>query len=914
MRPEESQTLDATDVPSREPFDGLLFLGDMFLQAAADQNTRVRAAPPARQPHGSAVKGGTYVINRRGEREVAKFDRITERNEGLCSGAYGPELALDCPAITAQVVRRFRNGMTTADLDAETAAICISLATHHSDYEWLAARMIANTLHKRVPLTADGMVEALLKRETMRLSGEYAGIVRRAAPAINERMVLQRDYRFRYFGWQTMARSYLLRPGARQKGSMFLDQELMELPQQLYMRVALGVFVCQPDGRGHEAPGDLFDQRLQAAFRFYDFLSLQKVSNATPTMVNAGTVVQQLSSCFQLAAADDLSALYRTVKHAAEISKWSGGISIWLHGMRAEGSLIRKTGGLTTGVKRYLRVLNDTQLYVDQGGSRNGAFAVYLGVDHDDIFTFLRVARPKGEEALANLNSPNMKYALWVPDAFMRALVAQLEAAERAEKGVPQPGDDHAGDWHLFSPDEAPGLHLVWGAEYDTRYAQYVAEGRYRRRVKASDVIAEAFKTWGQAGTPYVLYKDTINRKSNLKNVAPICSSNLCTEVLLPSWNKNDSAEFAKFHPDNALGGEYGVCNLAAICLESFVLGDRIEAGESWANCFDYACLGEAVSLEVRALNRVIDLNYYPTAECRRSNQRHRPIGIGIMGLADVLARFRLIYGSPEAQAFARGVSAAVYFHALGESCDLAVREGSYASYAGSPVSQGILQPDMWVDGGELGNNWENTIEVFTGGYLKPKHWANLRARCEEGVRNGYVTAYMPTVTTSNVAGQNECFEPFTSNLYTRKTGAGEFVVVNRHLMAELTALGLWDEPMRRAVLAAGGSVQDNPRIPPEVQQRYRTAREIHPTLVVRMAAAMAPFVCQSMSLNLFLDEPNLPKILRFMVESWRAGLKGQYYVHTAPAAGTQMSSVANIARPQAENDEAAGACSTCVL
>jgi ribonucleotide reductase alpha subunit len=1109
-------------------FEHLMALGETFRRAASAERPVDRAAggPAA----GKARPPTTFVVNRRGEKVPVQFDRITERNEKLRSDPrYGPELAvIDSPRITTEVVGRFRNGMTTRELDAETAAICVQLSTRHSDYELLAARVYVSDLHKRTPADLAELVDALVGAGAARLSHEFVEVVRRGAARIAARIDFGRDFRLRFFGYQTVARSYLLRPGGRTEESSLLDDSLMERPQHLYMRVAIGLFVCQPGGEGHLAPEAEFDARLTKAFRLYDALSLQLVSNATPTMLNASTIVSQLSSCFQIATGDDLATLFDTVKSAAMISKWSGGVSLWLHNVRAEGAPIRSTGGRSTGIAPYCRIQNDVQVYVNQGGNRPGAFALYLGVDHDDVFTFLAMARKKGEEAVKSLTAPDLKYALWVPDLFMEALEEQLAATAKHGSDI-----GAAGDWYLFSPDEAPGLHLVYGEEYRALYQRYVAEKRYRRRVKASEILNEAYRTWAQVGVPYVLYKDSINVKSNMKNVAPIASSNLCVagdtlvltdaghlpiaslagrqarvwngaewsgvtvartndaadlmrikldngtsvdctpyhkwytvaggkvreiragelapgdvleacsqwpvvrdgvtlpnayasgaaakrpeevpiggadvasrlewlaglfdagpngvssadpafiervrlllhtlgvevailvknarrwialaqqdfdallglgfrprksfggpmrrrdalgagrvkvvsvealpgqhptfcfneplrhrgvfngvltgqccEITIPSWSDFDAPEFAKFHPDNAAGGEFGVCNLAAICLESFIIDD----GEPRV---DFAGIAAAAALEVEALNRIIDLNYYPTEECRRGNQRHRPVGVGVMGLADVFARLRIAYDSPRATELARAIAAAVYFGALSESARLARVEGSYSTFPGSPISEGRLQPDLWVESGHLEPGWESEVEAATGGAITAADWDDLRARVCDGVRNAYVTAYMPTATTSNIVGQNECFEPFTSNIYTRKTLAGEFFVVNRHLMRELAELGLWGEEMRRGILAASGSVQSLAAVPEDVRRRYRTAREIHPSRIIKMAKSMAPFICQSMSMNMYLDDPDLPKIIRFLLEGWHAGLKcGLYYCHTRPVVGSQKTSV----------------------
>lgn len=835
-------------------------------------------------------KPSIFVINRRGDRIQVHFDIITQRNEELRSHSrYGYVLnAIDSAAITAEVVRRFRNGMTTRELDAETAAICIDHTSHSIDYDWLAARICISDLHKRTPASMDIMVKTLIRSASdaasIRYSTEFIGIVERASAMIADKLDLDRDYRLNFFGFQTISRSYLLRSSPRSEKSSLADDQIMERPQHLYMRIALGIFVCQPDGRGHMSNDTEFDARLAMAFQYYNALSLQLVSNATPTLLNAGTIVPQLSSCFQLATGDDLPTLFDTVKSAALISKWSGGISLWLHNIRATGAPIRKTGGRSTGIKHYVKILNDIQIYVNQGGNRPGAFAIYLSVDHDDIFTFLAMARLKGEDALRSLNAPDLKYALWVSDLFMETLIAELAGGN--------------GDWYLFDPSTAPGMHLVYGKEYKQLYSQYVAEGRARRVVKASAIIAEAFKTWVQVGTPYVLFKDSINHKSNMCNVGPICSSNLCTEILIPSWSTFDAPDFAKFNSGNAAGGEFGVCNLAAICLGNFVNEEGI----------DFESIIDAASLETRALNHIIDITHYPSEECRRSNQRHRPIGVGIMGLANVLAKLNIIYGSPEATEVARAIAAAVYYGAMRESCALAKRDGPYTSFAGSPISKGILQPDLWHVTDHLAAGWELEIAASTKDVITSETWNNLRAEVQRyGVRNAYVTAYMPTATTSNIVGQNECFEPFTSNIYTRKTLAGEFLIINHNLIQCLNDLNLWDDTMRREILVAGGSIQNISNIPMNIRRIYKTAREIHPSLIIRMATAMAPFICQSMSMNLYLDEPELPKIIRFLVEGWRAGLKtGMYYCHMKPAAGSQKTSTVVTTAPEE--------CASCVL
>jgi len=1090
----------------------------------------------------------SFVVDRHGNHVPVLFDIITARNEALCTDPrYGPTLAVvDCPLITADVVSRFRSGMSTRELDAETVGICTSYATRHTDYDALAARVMVSDLHKRTPADLAEMVAALQAaapdRESLRYSDEYLGVVARGRAAIAQRLVPERDFILRTFGFQTLARSYLVRPTASDRVSSLVDTQLMERPQHLFMRVGLGLCVCQPDGQGHAASDADFARRLEEAFELYDALSLQRVSNATPTLLNAGTYLTQLSSCFMLSAGDDLRSLLEVVPTAGMISKMSGGISIALHALRAEGALIRSSGGRGSGIKHYVGILDKLQKYADQGGNRPGAFALYLGVDHDDILTFLNIARLKCEPKYEALQARHVFAAMWVPDMFWEALEAQLANDARVEAdGL---SDPTAGDWALFSPDTAPGLHLAYGQEYRELRTRYIREGRARRVIKAGEIIEAAFKSWRQTGRPYVLHKDAINRKSNMMNVAPVVSSNLCVagdslvltdagfrriaelagqdtrvwngmewapvtvmqtnlaaglvrviledglfldctpyhkfysaeglerpasslrpgdeleacpgwhsvdagtpaagayeaghaglsaplqadiasrvewlaglcdsfgaveggeageessiriqgtdrlvgarlllqtlsfgglpsaargelrissriartlvtvfgfsprrltlpagisepepaapprvsavitlpgryptfcfteplrhrgvfngvycgqccEITIPAWSTFDAPTLAKFHPGNAGHAEIGVCNLAAVCLETFVTE---RGGEVH---LDFAGIAGGGALETRTLNRVIDLNLSPDPACAAGNKRHRPIGVGVLGTADVLARLSLPYGSQAAAAKARGIAAVLHFASVQESCALAERDGPYETFEGSPISQGLLQPDLWVRAGDLEPDWEAQVETATYGYLRPADWAALRVRARRGVRNAFLNAYMPTATTSNLTGQNESFEPFSSNLYTRETLAGEFFIINRHLMRRLAALGLWDDQMREALLASGGSIQGIERIPPEVRRLFRTAREIHPSLHIRMAKAMAPFICQSMSFNLQLNEPSLPVIIRFLLEGWKEGLKcGMYYCHSRAATGSQKA-----AAPERKNAEPA--------
>lgn len=873
--------------------------------AAAVEETHVPADIPVRR----------YVVDRRGNAVDVRFDRITDRLSALCAEPRcGRALeAVDVIGVVTAVIDRFRNGMTTRELDLAAAEVCAERSTRHREYDLLAARILVSDLHKRTPESMRDMIAVLRRSPACRVADGLAAAVARGGAAIDARLDFARDYRFGLFGYQTLARIFLQTGGER--------NEVTERPQHLYMRVALGVFAQA----AADAPEPVWARALEEAFEFYDALSLHLVSNASPTMLNVGTPYPQASSCYQMSVGDDMVSLMMTVGELGIISCKSAGISLALHEMRSIGSLIRSTGGTAKGVCAYAPIINDVQIYSDQGGRRPGAVAIYLAVDHADVLSFIEMARPTNPGVY---KAAELKYALWVPDRFMRVLAAEIaaEAAGAAETaaaveaaGVSVEAREEAaktakakaasvakaaGAWHIFDPRVAPGLQLVHGAAYDALYEQYVAEGRYCKCIRASDIIHAAHKSWAACGVPYVLFKDHINAKTNMMNVAPITSSNLCAEITLPCWSNFDAEKYGAFHPDNAAGGEIGVCNLASICLESFV---------DAAHCLDYGGIIAAAALEARVLNRVIDLNAYPDEKARRSNRRHRPIGIGIMGFADVLADLRIAYGSTKALTIAQAAAACVYYGAASQSAADAVAEGPYASYAGSPVSAGRLTPDLWAERGELAADWEDAIAATTRGALTPAMWAELRrAAATTGMRNAYLTAMMPTATTSNVVGQNECFEPFTSNLYTRQTLAGEFVLVNRHLVRELSLLGLWNEELRRDIVARQGSVKGHPRIPADVARRYLTAREIHPTKVVRTAAALAPFVCQSLSMNLWLAAPDLPRILRFLFEAHAAGLKtGMYYCHTLPAAAPRAPASAAASASNTPASAAAAAAST---
>jgi ribonucleoside-diphosphate reductase alpha chain len=870
-----------------------------FFQAAAAELGHDEAHPPPVRSTGGPM---SYVVDRHGERVRPKFDEITSRIEVLCTNPYyGPPLMeIDPPLITQQVILRFRSGMTTRELDATIVHLCQSHGTHSPGYLDLAARIAVSDLHKRSQASMLGIMKDLKNAapERYRLSDELYGIIERRSALIDSRLDFSRDFRFSHFGLTTLAFSYLQRSGDKTAESTLLDEQMMERPQHLYMRVAIVLFCCQPDGKGYLATDEVLDARLEKAFFYYELLSTHKVSHATPTMLNAGTKRQQLSSCFKATTGDDLESLLDTVKSMGLYSKWAGGVSVWLSNVRSEGSIIRGTGGRSSGLKRYVRMLNELQDYVNQGGNRPGAFAIYLDVWHDDIMTFLELPRFKG----VNLNAPSLKYGLMLCRLFIKAVRED-------------------GDWYTMCPDESPGLYLLTGEAFEKKYQEYVEAGKYRHKLKARDIFIKIWDTIRQRGVPYLVHRDNLNAMSNIQHVAPINSSNLCVEIGLPSWSNFDAEAFGAKPGE----GEHGVCNLAALCLESFLEDSashrqRAEfdteaisssSATDQAPQIDFAGPTGIIAVSAivaEALDNIIDLNYTPTEEGRRSNTRHRPIGIGLMGLADVFARKKLIFGEPRARALDRGIAAAIHYGAMRHSAEMGKERGTHSSFTfngGSPASKGLLQPDLWVKQGFLANGWEEEVHAVVGDALSPAHWAALRQELLTGhLRNVYVNAYMPTATTANIIGQNECFEPFTANIYTRGTQAGEFIVVNRHLMNELIGLGLWSDDLRRTIIVAGGSVQKIDALPTDLKRRFKTAREMDQRLITLHAKARAPFICQTMSLNYYFTAPTLSNLLTIVDMADREGLKTiSYYIHSKPAVGSQKTSVKTINTSDFDDD-----------
>ncbi len=741
-----------------------------------------------------------YVIKRDGRREAVKFDKITARVKKLC---YELDPMVDATVVTMKVIDGIFDGVTTTELDNLTAEVAATMTVKHPDYAQLASRIAVSNLHKNTKKSFSETMKDLYvyldpktgERAAL-LADDVHKIIQDNADVLDSAIIYDRDFNYDYFGFKTLERSYLLR----------LHGKVVERPQHMLMRVAVGIHKVDID----------------SAIRTYNDLSEGWYTHATPTLFNAGTPKPQMSSCFLLQLKEDsITGIYDTLKQCAQISQSAGGIGLSVHNLRAKGSYIKGTNGTSNGIVPMLRVFNDTARYVDQGGGkRKGSFAMYLEPWHADVFDFLELKKNHGKE---EMRARDLFYALWIPDLFMK----------RVEQG---------GDWTLMCPNECPGLSDTWGAKFEELYEGYEAAGKGRQTVKAQDLWFKILESQIETGTPYILFKDAANGKSNQQNLGTIKSSNLCTEII----------EYTS--PD-----EVAVCNLGSIALPKFV-----EKGK-----FDHNKLFEVTYQLARNLNRVIDQNYYPIPEARRSNMRHRPIGIGVQGLADAFILMRHPFDSVEAKVLNREIFETIYYAALTASKDLAKEEGPYETYEGSPMSQGVLQFDMW--GVKPSDRWE---------------WDVLRSEIEQhGVRNSLLLAPMPTASTAQILGNNECFEPYTSNIYTRRVLSGEFVVVNKYLLRDLVKLGLWGEELKNKIVAANGSIQHIPEIPQNLKDLYKTAWEISQRTIIDMSADRGAYICQSQSLNIFMENANFGKLTSMHFYAWKAGLKtGMYYLRTKAA------------------------------
>ncbi len=743
------------------------------------------------------------VLKRDGRRETVKFDKITARIDKLC---YGLDMDyIDSIAVSKKVIDGLYDGVTTSELDKLAAETAAAMTTNHPDYAKLAARISVSNLHKETSKSFSSTmkrmytyVDAKTEEHAPLISKETFRIIKENAALLDSAIIYDRDFNYDYFGFKTLERAYLMKCAGK----------IVERPQHMLMRVAVGIH----------------GEDMTAAIETYNLMSDKWFTHATPTLFNAGTPKPQLSSCFLLQMQDDsIEGIYDTLKQCAQISQSAGGIGLSIHKVRASGSYIKGTNGVSNGIVPMLRNFDMTARYVDQGGGkRKGSIAVYLEPWHADVFDFLELKKNHGKE---ELRARDLFYSMWTPDLFMRRV-------------------EEDGEWSLFCPNEAPGLHECYGEEFDKLYEKYEREGRARKTIKAQDLWFAILESQTETGTPYMLFKDACNNKSNQKNLGTIQSSNLCTEIV----------EYTA--PD-----EVAVCNLASIALSKFVIDGK----------FDYQKLYEIAYTATKNLNKVIDVNYYPVIEARNSNMRHRPIGLGVQGLADAFAKLRYPFTSPEAKKLNVEIFETIYFAAMTASMNLSKIEGPYETFKGSPVSKGIFQFDMWGVT-PSSERWD---------------WVSLKKEVRKhGVRNSLLLAPMPTASTSQILGNNECFEPFTSNIYTRRTLSGEFVIVNKYLLKDLIRLGLWNDNMKQSLIAANGSIQSIKGIPEEVKELYKTVWEISQKDLIDMAAERGAFIDQSQSFNVHMANPNFGKLTSMHFYSWKKGLKtGMYYLRTKAAA-----------------------------
>ena len=744
------------------------------------------------------------VIKRDGRKESVKFDKITARIDKL---SYGLNTDfVKTIEIAKKVIDGLYDGVSTQELDELAAETAATLTTKHPDFATLAARIAVSNLHKTTSKSFSSTMKRLYTyvnpktgENASLLSKEVYGIINKNAALLDSSIIYDRDFSYDYFGFKTLEKSYLLK----------LDGKVVERPQHMLMRVAVGIHM------------DDIDSVLET----YNLLSEKWFTHATPTLFNAGTPKPQLSSCFLLTMKEDsIDGIYDTLKQCAKISQSAGGIGLSIHNVRATGSYIKGTNGVSNGIIPMLRNFDMTARYVDQGGGkRKGSFAIYLEPWHSDIFEFLQLKKNHGKE---ELRARDLFYAMWIPDLFMK----RVESNE---------------DWSLFSPDEAKDLHETYGEEFEKLYEKFEKEGKARKTVKAQDLWFEILEAQIETGNPYILYKDAANKKSNQKNLGTIKSSNLCTEII----------EYTS--PD-----EVAVCNLASIALNKFVKDDLT---------YDHQKLYEITKVITKNLNKVIDVNYYPVEEARNSNLRHRPIGIGVQGMADTFILMRHAFDSPKAKKLNSEIFETIYYASMEASMEIAKKEGPYKTYEGSPVSKGIFQFDMWGVA-PSSKRWD---------------WTKLKREVKKhGVRNSLLLAPMPTASTSQILGNNECFEPYTSNIYTRRVLSGEFIVVNKHLLKDLIKLKLWDENMKDRLMAANGSIQEIKEIPDDIKLLYRTVWEVSQKSIIDMAADRGAYICQSQSMNIHMQDANFGKLTSMHFHAWKKGLKtGLYYLRTKAAA-----------------------------
>lgn len=743
------------------------------------------------------------VVKRDGRREPVMFDKITDRVRKLC---YELNELVDPVKVAMRVIEGLYDGVTTSELDNLAAETAASMTVTHPDYAQLAARIAVSNLHKNTTKSFSETMHEMYHyvnprtgQDSPLLSDEVYEAIMANAEILDSKIIYNRDFNYDYFGFKTLERSYLLK----------INGKIVERPQHMLMRVSVGIHLND----------------IESAIETYELMSKKFFTHATPTLFNAGTPKPQMSSCFLLSMKDDsIDGIYDTLKNTAKISQSAGGIGLSIHNVRATGSYIRGTNGTSNGIVPMLRVFNDTARYVDQGGGkRKGSFAVYIETWHADIFDFLDLKKNHGKE---EMRARDLFYAMWTSDLFMKRV--QEDAL-----------------WTLMCPNECPGLYDVYGDEFEALYLSYEAAGKGRKTIKARELWEKILESQIETGTPYMLYKDAANRKSNQKNLGTIRSSNLCTEIM--EYTSED---------------EIAVCNLASISLPMFV-----ENGQ-----FNHDYLYQVTKRVTRNLNKVIDRNYYPVIEAENSNMRHRPVGLGVQGLADAFILMRLPFTSDEAKKVNQEIFETMYFAAVTASMEMAKEEGPYSTFKGSPISQGEFQYNLWgLKDEDLSGRWD---------------WTSLRKDVmEHGVRNSLLMAPMPTASTSQILGNNEAFEPYTSNIYTRRVLSGEFIVVNKHLLEDLVNLGLWNEDLKQEIMRANGSIQHIDIIPQDIKDLYRTVWEMSMKDIIDMSRQRGYFIDQSQSLNLFMENATFAKLTSMHFYAWQSGLKtGMYYLRTKSA------------------------------
>ncbi|WP_411765952.1 ribonucleoside-diphosphate reductase subunit alpha [Winogradskyella sp. A3E31] len=744
-----------------------------------------------------------YVVKRDGHKEPMMFDKITARVRKLC---YGLNELVDPVKVAMRVIEGLYDGVTTSELDNLAAEIAATMTTSHPDYAKLAARISVSNLHKNTKKSFSEVMEDLYTyvnprtgKDAPLLSDEVYKVIMDNKDRLDSTIIYNRDFNYDYFGFKTLERSYLLK----------LNGQIAERPQHMLMRVSVGIHLND----------------LESAIETYELMSKKYFTHATPTLFNSGTPKPQMSSCFLLTMKDDsIEGIYDTLKQTAKISQSAGGIGLSIHNIRATGSYISGTNGTSNGIVPMLQVFNDTARYVDQGGGkRKGSFAIYLETWHADIFDFLDLKKNHGKE---EMRARDLFYAMWISDLFMKRV-------------------QEDGQWTLMCPNECPGMADTHSEEFEALYTKYEKAGKGRKTIKARELWEKILESQIETGTPYMLYKDAANRKSNQKNLGTIKSSNLCTEIL----------EYTS--PD-----EVAVCNLASIALPMF-----IKNGE-----FDHKELFKITKRVTKNLNRVIDRNYYPVKEAENSNMRHRPIGLGVQGLADTFIKLRLPFTSDEAKKLNQDIFETLYYAAVTASMEEAKADGPYQSYKGSPISEGKFQHNLWnIKDEELSGLWD---------------WGKLRKNVKKhGVRNSLLVAPMPTASTSQILGNNECFEPYTSNIYTRRVLSGEFIIVNKHLLEDLVELGLWNEGVKQDIMRANGSIQGIEVIPDDIKELYKTVWELSMKDIIDMSRQRGYFIDQSQSLNLFMEGATMAKLTSMHFYAWKSGLKtGMYYLRTKSA------------------------------